>query len=106
MLTPPFAAALERYAWPGNVRELRNVVDRAVALCRGRELTIDLLPHKIAAPRAPPPAVAVAATETAEGVPSGSGLRPTVPPPLGASQEGASACGSGSSSRARPAPAT
>src|SRR5262249_33281125 len=25
---------LRRYHWPGNVRELRNVVDRAVLLCR------------------------------------------------------------------------
>ena len=79
VLTAPFAAALERHAWPGNVRELRNVVDRAVALCRGRELTIDLLPHKIAAPGAPPPAAAIAMTETPE--------RATVPPPPPASQE-------------------
>ncbi len=88
ILTPPFTAALERHAWPGNVRELRNVVDRAVALCRGRELTIDLLPHKIAAPCAPPTA-AVAATGTAEGAQPRSGLgphAPTVPPPPRASQ--------------------
>jgi Nif-specific regulatory protein len=28
-------ASLEAYSWPGNVRELRNVLDRAVMLCRG-----------------------------------------------------------------------
>jgi DNA-binding NtrC family response regulator len=27
-------AALKRYAWPGNVRELRNVIERAVLLCK------------------------------------------------------------------------
>jgi len=32
--TPEALAALKAYAWPGNVRELRNVVERAVILCR------------------------------------------------------------------------
>ena len=31
--------ALERHAWPGNVRELRNVVERAVLLSEGEQLT-------------------------------------------------------------------
>jgi Nif-specific regulatory protein len=26
---------LQRYRWPGNVRELKNVIERAVVLCRG-----------------------------------------------------------------------
>jgi len=30
---------LRQYAWPGNVRELRNVMERAVLLCKGDELT-------------------------------------------------------------------
>jgi transcriptional regulator with GAF, ATPase, and Fis domain len=30
--------ALEGHPWPGNVRELRNVVERAVVLCRGEVL--------------------------------------------------------------------
>ncbi len=30
---------LRRYSWPGNVRELRNVIERAVLLCRGEVLT-------------------------------------------------------------------
>jgi len=29
---------IHAYAWPGNVRELRNVLDRAVLLCRGSAL--------------------------------------------------------------------
>ena len=39
--------ALERmlaYGWPGNVRELRNVMERAVLKCPGKELTPDCIP--------------------------------------------------------------
>jgi two-component system response regulator HydG len=44
-------AALDRlteYAWPGNVRELENVIERAVVLCRGEELTPTDLPENMA----------------------------------------------------------
>lgn len=34
--------ALKRYSWPGNVRELRNVVERAMILCKGVTLPFDL----------------------------------------------------------------
>jgi DNA-binding NtrC family response regulator len=34
----------EAHPWPGNVRELRNVVERAVLFCRGRQVTADELP--------------------------------------------------------------
>lgn len=34
-----------QYAWPGNVRELRNVIERAIALCRGRVVTPEDLPE-------------------------------------------------------------
>ncbi len=34
--------ALQRYPWPGNVRELRNVVERALILCKGSTLRFDL----------------------------------------------------------------
>ena len=33
-------AAMQRYPWPGNIRELRNVVERAMILAAGHELTI------------------------------------------------------------------
>jgi formate hydrogenlyase transcriptional activator len=39
-ITPENLAALQRYAWPGNIRELRNVVERAMIVANGRELTI------------------------------------------------------------------
>ncbi|MDZ7363749.1 MAG: sigma-54 dependent transcriptional regulator [candidate division KSB1 bacterium] len=35
---------LSRHSWPGNVRELRNVVERAVLLCAGRQITLSDLP--------------------------------------------------------------
>ena len=35
-------AALQMYNWPGNIRELRNVVERAMILATGKELTIPL----------------------------------------------------------------
>ena len=37
-------AALLAYQWPGNIRELRNIVERAVLLCTGPEITRDHLP--------------------------------------------------------------
>ena len=38
---------LMRYNWPGNVRELKNVVERAIALCRGSVIEIDDLPSSL-----------------------------------------------------------
>lgn len=47
-LTPAARELLNTYSWPGNVRELRNVMERAVALANGAELTPALLPDHIA----------------------------------------------------------
>jgi DNA-binding NtrC family response regulator len=38
---------LRGYSWPGNVRELKNVIQRAVLMAKGEELTPDLLPLRI-----------------------------------------------------------
>lgn len=38
---------LRRYPWPGNVRELKNVIQRAVLMAKGEELTLDLIPERI-----------------------------------------------------------
>ena len=38
---------LRRYPWPGNVRELKNVIQRAVLMAKGEELTPDLIPARI-----------------------------------------------------------
>jgi two-component system response regulator HydG len=41
------ARKLLDYDWPGNVRELENCIERAVALCRLSEITVDDLPEKV-----------------------------------------------------------
>lgn len=38
---------LRRYPWPGNVRELKNVIQRAVLMAKGEELTPELLPARM-----------------------------------------------------------
>ena len=38
---------IRAYPWPGNLRELKNVIQRAVLLAKGVELTPDLLPERI-----------------------------------------------------------
>jgi DNA-binding NtrC family response regulator len=45
-----FLRVLFEYHWPGNIRELRNVLERAVLLCDGDELTLENLPPKLAQP--------------------------------------------------------
>jgi NtrC-family two-component system response regulator AlgB len=37
-------SALESYNWPGNIRELRNVCERAVALCKTKQISLEHLP--------------------------------------------------------------
>jgi len=50
-LAPGTLNALLSYDWPGNVRELGNVIERAVVLARGTELTSDDLPPALLGPR-------------------------------------------------------
>jgi two-component system, NtrC family, response regulator PilR len=38
---------LEAYTWPGNVRELENAIERAVALEKGTEISVDSLPDRV-----------------------------------------------------------
>jgi len=47
VIAPETYRLLRRYRWPGNVRELKNVVQRAVLMAKGAELTADLLPARI-----------------------------------------------------------
>ncbi|HMG24607.1 MAG TPA: sigma-54 dependent transcriptional regulator [Kofleriaceae bacterium] len=46
-ISGPAARLLMDYDWPGNVRELENSMERAVALCRLDEITVDDLPSKV-----------------------------------------------------------
>jgi DNA-binding NtrC family response regulator len=49
-LAPDVLALLEQYTWPGNVRELENVIERAVVIAPGPEVTRQCLPAEIADP--------------------------------------------------------
>jgi len=55
-VAPGFLQALLAHAWPGNVRELENVIERAVVLAKGTQLTSDDLPPSLNGPRAELPA--------------------------------------------------
>ena len=46
-MSPGVAERLLSYDWPGNVRELQNCMERAVALARYAQLTIDDLPDRV-----------------------------------------------------------
>jgi two-component system, NtrC family, response regulator AlgB len=45
--TPAAIDALEKHSWPGNVRELRNVIERAVLICKEDEIGIEHLPANL-----------------------------------------------------------
>jgi two-component system response regulator PilR (NtrC family) len=47
-ISPEAMNRLESYDWPGNVRELENTMERAVALESGREISLRVLPDRIA----------------------------------------------------------
>jgi len=45
VVSPDSMARLQEHSWPGNIRELRNVVERAMIIATGSELTIPLPPR-------------------------------------------------------------
>lgn len=45
-----FFERLKCHPWPGNIRELKNVIERAVILAEGEELTLDTLPNEFLGP--------------------------------------------------------
>src|SRR3982075_2173206 len=47
-ISPEAMTRLESYDWPGNVRELENTLERAVALESGREISLRVLPDRVA----------------------------------------------------------
>src|SRR5579859_6707067 len=47
-ISPEAMRKLEAYEWPGNVRELENTMERAVALETGHEISLRVLPDRIA----------------------------------------------------------
>jgi len=49
-LHPDLMKALLDYDWPGNVRELENAIERAVVLCPGGVIGLELLPETVLQP--------------------------------------------------------
>src|SRR6202008_3305923 len=47
-ISPLAMKRLESYDWPGNVRELENTIERAVALESSSEISVRVLPDRIA----------------------------------------------------------
>src|SRR5215469_8756190 len=47
-ISPQAMRRLESYDWPGNVRELENTIERAVALESGPEISVQVLPDRVA----------------------------------------------------------
>jgi two-component system response regulator AtoC len=63
-LSPRAAERMLSYDWPGNVRELSNCCERAVALARYEEVSVDDLPERIRAHT--PGKVILSATDASE----------------------------------------
>src|SRR6202008_1779771 len=47
-ISPEAMRRLESYDWPGNVRELENTIERAVALESGADISMAVLPDRVA----------------------------------------------------------
>lgn len=70
-ITPEAVEALQQYDWPGNVRELMNVLERAMLLCPGNEITLHDLPYAIRCrPSQNPTTGTTSPTTTAPGSPA------------------------------------
>ena len=46
-IAPETYRLLRHYPWPGNVRELKNVIQTAVLMAEGKEITPELVPQRI-----------------------------------------------------------
>jgi transcriptional regulator with PAS, ATPase and Fis domain len=46
-VSPDTYRLLRRYPWPGNVRELKNVIQTALLMVEGKELTPEFIPERI-----------------------------------------------------------
>jgi DNA-binding NtrC family response regulator len=46
-VVPETYRLLRKYPWPGNVRELKNVIQTAILMMDGRDLTPDFIPQRI-----------------------------------------------------------
>ncbi len=62
-LSPQVMRLFQGYSWPGNIRQLRNIMERAVVLAQGQEITEHELSEELTSPAADRPA-RQASTET------------------------------------------
>jgi two-component system response regulator PilR (NtrC family) len=46
-ISPDALDLMMEYDWPGNVRELENVIERAVVLCTGARIGVELIPEHV-----------------------------------------------------------
>lgn len=46
-INPKVIHLLQNYYWPGNVRELQNVIERALNVCPGTEISVECLPPEL-----------------------------------------------------------
>ena len=46
-ISPAVIKMLTEYNFPGNIRELRNLMERAIIICDGKELLTDHFPHTV-----------------------------------------------------------
>jgi two-component system response regulator PilR (NtrC family) len=65
-ISPEAMSRLESYDWPGNVRELENTMERAVALETGTQISLRVLPERIAGHTTLPPSVEAAGSAVAD----------------------------------------
>ncbi len=68
-LTPEVLSLLENYNYPGNVRELENIIERAIVIAPGNEITLECL-----RPEVRDPGVAMEAMAAADGASRGIDL--------------------------------
>src|SRR5271166_4923983 len=69
-ISPQAMIRLESYDWPGNVRELENTIERAVALESGPEISVTVLPERIAVSKSESSASAVSSSSNAADFPA------------------------------------
>jgi two-component system, NtrC family, response regulator AtoC len=87
-LTASVLDELRGRSWPGNIRELRNVIERAVLLATGDEITVDLLPEERGPRWSEPNTLRVAPRDTPPNRRSEAGTDPSVPASSDASESG------------------
>lgn len=65
-ISPEAMERLLAYDWPGNVRELANVIERAVVLGRGPQITLDEIPTAMVSPDSTAPSLGLLYSENVE----------------------------------------